>query len=192
MPLAPVEELIPAFNHPIERDRLLRSVINRLIPLVSRYLAYAEIPTELVITEPELNEEGTGLPKLVPRERDMIDHLFELLQRRDQFATYTFVMQAAERGIGVYEDLKETQRRLRHSPLTWIGWMLRLPITVLERAGVETDEASSKVVAGYGWFLRIAMGAVLSSLAALLSLLATKLGTSIPWKEIESVVRHSK
>ena len=89
-------------------------------------------------------------------------------------------MQSLERGVGVYAELKKAALRRMFSPLTWIAALLRIPITVLERAGMA--EASSGMLKAYAWILRI-------TFLALVVFGAAKLGISVPWKEVVELFR---
>jgi hypothetical protein len=55
---------------------------------------------------------------------------------------------------------------------------IRIPITVMERAGFGAHEKTQEMLlGGYGKFMRIAMALILSFLALIL-------GVKVPWKEI--------
>jgi hypothetical protein len=63
------------------------------------------------------------------------------------------------------------------SPLSWIAAAVRLPISILERAGIESGEASSGVLKAYALLMRAIMLVILLFIAA-------KLGISIPWEKL--------
>jgi hypothetical protein len=179
----PIEQLIQKFDNPYQQTKLLEREINRLIPLMSGYLFTLGIPTEVEVTGIEVAED-IRKPRHVTKALDMIGNLFEI-SNRDRLSAYRLIMGTLEQGTGVLEAHKEREHRRLYSPLTWMGLGLRMPITALERAGVDIEEASSSVLKVYSWVLRLLMVAILLFTAA-------KLGLSIPWNKLLGFVLHSE
>jgi hypothetical protein len=174
----PIEELLPEVDEN-DRWRVIEKEINRLVPLVSSVLDYVEIPTDVTLTDHDYDlVEGRTVRKKVKRSYDLIDHYFELPRegrQREEF--FRLLMQTLERGIGGMEELQRVAVRRAFSPITWLAWIVEIPIKVLARAGVPMEDASSKGVQVVGWGLRLAMFAGLT-------FAATRLGFSVPWGEL--------
>jgi hypothetical protein len=172
----PIEELLPGVREN-DRPRVIDREINRLIPLVSSVLHYISIPTVVSQSdyEHDLTSEKLAL-KEVERNYDLVEHYFELPRQgrgRQQF--FTLLMQTMERGIGGFEESRQAAIRRAFSPITWLAWVVEIPIKVLERAGVPMEDASSKGVQVIAWILRLGM-------VGLVALIGAKLGISVPWE----------
>src|SRR5262249_16508300 len=83
---------------------------------------------------------------------------------------FEVLMTLLERAIGVYQEWRDAAFRDLFNPLVWLAWFIRLPISVLERAGLQDEATASRVVKGYGGIVRIAVLGVLM-----------RLGVPIPW-----------
>ena len=94
---------------------------------------------------------------------DLVQNYFDLLGMAGPLESIGRLVSALDQGIGYYGDLKRTAFWRMFSPVTWLAWFVRLPLTVLERAGV----ASSNRI--YGWFIQ-------GLVALILALVAQKLG----------------
>jgi hypothetical protein len=163
-----------------QRRILLDREINRLIPLVVEHLGTAEVNTEVIVQELDQRLDNERIiQRHVDRPYDLFESYFELEGRSD---TFIFQMQALERGIGVYSARRERAFREMFSPITWLAWAVSLPILVLERAGVPMEDASSSGVQAVAWLLRLGM-------FVLIALVGTKLGVSIPWDKIGSLLK---
>jgi hypothetical protein len=167
-----LEVLVPGSEVPANRERLLHARINQLIPRVRNALWVAGIRTDMVSEE----YEGSSLedPKKVERRFDLIEHYFD---HNHDLQSYRYVIQALDRGIGVFEQKERHEFRQLFNPVTYLAWCLRLPITILERAGIDVDEASSVMIRSYGWLVRLVM-------LLLLALLAKRLGITGVWDKV--------
>jgi hypothetical protein len=87
-----------------------------------------------------------------------------------------------ERGIGGYEEMQRASVRRAFNPISWMAWIVGIPIRVLELAGVPMDDASSKGVSVIAWLLRLAMFVVVTFTAA-------KLGFSLPWDRLGAFLK---
>lgn len=175
----PLKELIPELSDDKSIDRmwLIDREINRLIPLVRRYLYFACIETVLIFEKKDLEwdfEKSIHKPVELKKERDAITDYFEL-PHSGSGKTFDMVMHILERGIGYYLARKEKARRELINPLCWAAFFLRMPLLILHMAGVET---SNKIISSiYGWVLKVIMFFILI-------LFATKLGISVPWDKV--------
>ena len=176
-------ELLPGVSeYDPGRPELLKCEIARLLPLVHTYLDWADIPTLVRRTEPDTyHDKETG--RLVMGEReverwDLIEDYFEhAFGEGPSAATFNMLMQTLESGIGVYEAARDAAFRDLLNPLSWIAWLVGLPLTVLERAGLAGEASTSVVGRTYAWIIRVVM-------VALLILVMAWLGVTIPWDKL--------
>ena len=88
------------------------------------------------------------------------------------------LMRRLEMAIGAYEERKQNAIRDWFNPLFWIAAVIRIPVSILEFAGlISAYEEHSAIIKLYGWAIRIALLFVLVFLAAFL---AEKAGLSFP------------
>jgi len=176
-----LEELVPGADSLSDRERLLRAAMNRLIPLVDNVLFLADVDTTMVLEKYE--SEPLKDPKKVRRLFDLLENYFDL-DHRHNLSNYSYVIQALDRGIGVFEHKKKSEFRQLFNPATYLGWCVRFPISVLEKAGLEGDEASSVTINAYGWLVRVVMLAVLA-------LFANRLGIKGAWDKLVGLLARS-
>ena len=163
----PLKELIPDLIDNGHAHLLIRKEINKLIPIIRRYLDYAQIETKISVTD-----RGVFENKNVTKKYHILVNYFELPHSHDSFES---VINAVERGIGYYLARKDRAKIEFMNPLHWIAFILRAPILILEFAGVE---AGNKIVSRlYAFSLQIFM-------LLILFFISTKLGLSIPWDKI--------
>jgi hypothetical protein len=156
--------------------------INRLIPLVGSALDYIKISTTVTLSdyERDLATENLAMTK-VNRTYDLIDDYFELPREgRQSQEFFRLLMQTLERGIGGFEEAMRAAVRRALSPISWLAWIVEIPVRILERAGVPMEDASSKGVHAIVWVLRLGMLIVVS-------FVATRLGLSIPWEKLPAL-----
>jgi hypothetical protein len=159
----------------IDREIALHREINRLIPWVTRYMYAACIGTVVNGYAPDEHFDGNVMVRRhVERDWDIFENYFGLPRQDDVFR---FQIDALERAIGYYFALQERAFRELFSPITWLAFLVRIPIVVLERAGVPMEDASSRGVQTSAWIMRLAA-------IVLLVLASTKLGLSIPWDKV--------
>jgi hypothetical protein len=65
------------------------------------------------------------------------------------------LLASLDRGIGLYEEWRKSAIYRKFNPLHWVAYLLALPLTILERAGLSIEETHSWLLATYGWFVRI-------------------------------------
>jgi hypothetical protein len=172
----PIEKLLP---HAPENKRhlFLDEEINKLLRVVYWDLHYAGVPTGMEYRSRYADA------KQKPRRYDVILDYFRLPREPgSEHGAFEAVMRVLTEGIGVYEARLEAAKREIFNPVVWAAHLIRLPITVMERAGfVGHEKTEELMLGGYVRFVKIMMGVVVTLLALLL-------GVKVPWKEIVSYV----
>ena len=174
-----LEKLVPGASVTADRERLLKNKMNRLIPLVGDVMWLSGRDTTLIL-EQSISVEPLRPPKKTRRRYDLLEHYFEP-DHHGSFDNYRHLIQALDRAIGVFEHKKKQEFWQLFNPATYIAWVLRFPISILERVGVEGDEASSVMIKAYGWLIRLMMLLVLA-------LVAQKLGISGVWEKLVNFI----
>jgi hypothetical protein len=96
------------------------------------------------------------------------------------------LMHRLDMAVGQYEDRERNAVRDCFNPLFWVAFVLRMPITILEYAGlITTTEHHSAWVKFYEWIGRITFG---FSVVILVAYVAARLGFSVPWNVLSKVV----
>jgi hypothetical protein len=169
-----LSELLPggAPENDVHQYQRLEREINRLLPLVAADLRWAGIPTVVQPRAPFADEKGAD------QHRDLLLHSFDLCRGEERSAaTFDLTIHTLDRGIGVYKACQAVALRGFVNPLSWLGWVVGLPASVLERAGLANESTTSVVVQTYAWIVRVLM-------VILIGLALTKLGTMIPWEKL--------
>ena len=169
----PIEALLPkgtdtspANAHQV--SQLSENQLNQLIPVVQFDLSITGISTRGKV---RVNDD----PKLW-RTVDLVSSYLDQFPQDAQQGRYELLMQCIERNIGWFLERQRRAKWETVNPLHWLAQVIRLPITVLERAGlIPTEREHSKFVTVYVWLLRAVFLSILVFVAA-------KLGISIPWK----------
>jgi len=164
-----LEELLPEGTSEAQRPFVIDRELNRLIPIIHRDLRRAEIPTHMA--------EVTRKPTKFDKKGDVVETVtvkgsdYDILENfHGHQNVFEGLMTLLERAIGVYQEWRDAAFRDLFNPLVWLAWFIRLPIFVLERAGLQDEATASRVIQGYGWIVRIAVLWVL-----------IRLGGPIPW-----------
>lgn len=146
----------------------IKERISRLIPLVSDDLFYGKINVNILSTRSKLG-------KKVVKVFDIISDIYKYLNGASS-RSYDVVTDTLNQGIGYYENAKRRAFWELFNPISWIAFILRIPLLVIQKTVGEfsDEEVASKFLKFYVWLLRIIILAVLAFLAA-------KLGISIPW-----------
>lgn len=177
----PLETLLPQGTDKSQFPLILEQHINRLVPLVARDLYVAAVETRIRFERTERNydfEKHIAVFEEKKEIYDVIEHYFDLPRSRDSFDA---VMAAIERGIGIYEGRKAAAISEKYNPVHWLAALVRLPLTVIEDAGISEDtETHSKFANLYMWALKIILLIILGAIA-------TKLGFST-WDNIIKLV----
>jgi hypothetical protein len=81
---------------------------------------------------------------------------------------FEFLMEHLEVARGGYSYIKSLSKRRWKNPIWWLAQILRIPISIIEFAGINTqNEATSKMVY---WIIQVLMGIVLALLIVRLGL----------------------
>ncbi len=173
----PLENLIGPFKDAIERMHFLDREIARLTPLVYHILNEVGISTAVShkISEPQVSD--LGITHNQKEEKyDIVGRYLDIRvgSLEGQYA-FALLMRMVEEGIGMYQLRQEIAFREIFYPTVWLAYLVRLPLTVLERAGLISDETTAVDI--YAKILKLAT-------AGLLALIALKFGVKIPWKEL--------
>lgn len=116
------------------------------------------------------------------RDCDLILDYFRLHDRDDNQRAYESLLQRLDMGIGVYQASLPATRRALYSPISWMAYVIRIPVAIFERAGLASHpKTQEKLIDAYAWVMRIAM------LAAVLLILA-HYGMKIPWADAFSAI----
>ena len=160
-------ELLPK-NTPADRQqKALVAEINRLIPLVATALQAGRVVADIAWTE---RNERLDVPTEERHHAHLISDYFYLYER----GTVHFqpmLVAVLDQGRGVYEMYRSASIRRKLNPISWIGFLVSVPVRVLIDAGLlssERDEDTTvlKWVLGgvqAGW---VALVAYLMKLAA--------------------------
>jgi small basic protein len=178
-----LKELIPADTKPEHEHTVIEREMNRLIPLVAQSLELVGITTVVSWTTIE-DQWWEGQSKYAPKEhqQNLILNALHLPDKEGRATFFDALLGYLDRGIGAYTELKKRAIRRKYNPVAWIAFVMSLPIRVISRAGLESDDSESTIVSAYAWFIRIVVGIILV-------FMATKLGISIDWKEILSFLK---
>lgn len=96
----------------------------------------------------------------------------------DRSQNFEEVMELLDAGVGAHKNRLERAKFEMFSPITWIAYVIRLPITVLERAGLASHPKSQEK------FLNVYAWAVQFSMLALILVVLGHYGAKIPWSDI--------
>lgn len=153
----PLEKLLPSGAPEGYRYEVIEQEINRLVPLVGSALYHAEIWTLISWPTQETEYDGDKLiQKKVDRRFDLVEDYFQIPRTSDA-AAFNLLMSAIERGIGVYEEYRRRALWDFINPLAWTAFLIRMPLIVLEKAGLYDEDARSYVLRVYGWLIRSLM-----------------------------------
>ncbi len=178
----PLDRLLPGVAEK-DKYRAIEREINKLVPLVSSVLDAVEISAAVTHSQYEHDLAQPGLPlKEVKRTYDLIDEYFELPRGEQSQEFFTMIMHTLDRAVGGFEEYRRMSVRRMCNPIWLTAAVVSIPIKVLVRAGVPMEDASSKAVQGIGWLLRLSM-------LALIALVCTKVGISIPWDKVIAVFK---
>ncbi len=130
----PIEKLIPPFKDTFERQHYLDTEITRLTPIVSLFLREVGLFTTFYRT----NIDSHGAPTSTKQESFdiLIAYLHASPGSLDGQRMIRPLMTLLEEGIGTYLARQDNARREFFYPTVWLAYLIRLPITVLIRAGI--------------------------------------------------------
>jgi hypothetical protein len=168
----PLEDVVPANVPEIQRGQYLDREILRMMQDVHRAVNFAGVPTSVY------HEHRDPVDNHEEQERyDLILDYFRLPRWDNGYKAFEAVMSVLEQAIGVYEVRLNQAKREFFNPVAWVAHVIRIPITVLERAGLAAHEKTASMVIGaYARSVQILM-------VIILVFIAVRLGVKIPWKE---------
>jgi hypothetical protein len=176
--IPPLEELVPEIKEPIDRMTLLPREISRLTPVVYWILQEAGVPTKIDVSERDWQPgpKETTVTRTYDLVTDFLDHahdqrFFELLQR------------VLEEGIGAYESRMEVARSERYNPVVWLARIIRMPITIMEYAGIIPDNLL---------IARLFSLALQLLMFLILLFAAVRMGAGIPWEALVRAILKMK
>jgi hypothetical protein len=167
-PSKSLDELIRAVPHGHERRTLITRELNTLVPEVMRDLQRAGVATTVA-------RDGHG------GKSDL--NLIEGFEQLDQFAEPSdarlddMVLGCLDRGLGAYAARQRQALFELLNPLLLVSSVLKIPVFILSRAGLDAPSTRTKLTETYMWTLRLVF-------LILLVIAATKLGFSIPWERV--------
>lgn len=116
------------------------------------------------------------------RKFDVIMDYGRLPREGDGHPAFQAVVDVLEQGIGLYKGRLRQAKFEMFNPIIWAARAIRIPITVMERAGFGRNEKTQDMLlGGYARFMKIAMGVLLSFLLLIV-------GFKVPWKEIVEAI----
>jgi hypothetical protein len=152
--------------------RIEREIRENLM-VISYFLQEAGIATEGVFVK-----DDPGQVEQVKERYDLILDYFVMLNSHLYHQAFEALIARLDMGIGMYKARLRQAKRDLCSPVAWLAYLIRLPITILERAGLASHPDSQQIIlTGYGKFLK-------TLIVLILLLIAVRLGVTIPWKEI--------
>jgi len=179
----PLDQLIPQGTPPSDQRRMLELEINKLLVIVHRDVVEANVVplVEYSWNEPHVDR---ATAEVVREEKkrlyDVITHYYQLVEDHPYHKDFAAIMSVLEQAIGMYEArVKYTFGQL-FNPIEWISWLVRLPLEILERAGLDqNDDMHKRAYSIYGWIIRVVF-------ALILLLIAARIGIKVDWKELFS------
>lgn len=174
---AKLEDLIGPFHDQMEATHLVDREIARLSAPVFHILNDVGISTVVTFSHPEPRFNKGAVTSVIKKEdSDLIATLLEndTSSVRGQTA-FRLLMTYLEEGIGMYELRLKIAFREIFYPTVWLAYVVRLPLTTLERAGIQPSE--TLVTRIYGTVIQVLMLIVIV-------LLSLKLGFTVPWEKI--------
>ncbi len=172
---SPIAELFPgeslASNSSVTVQRINQE-IKQMMWMVNWDLNYIGVATRVNYKERD-PVDGEVINKY-----DLILDYYRLPRNGNPHIAYQAVIDVLEQGIGLYKGrLKQAKQEL-FNPINWAAYVIRIPITVMERAGFGASEKSQDMLIGwYARFMQILMGLIFS-------FIAIREGIKVQWKEI--------
>jgi hypothetical protein len=165
----PLSELLPCVPENLRAIRI-KEEIEMVLRLAYWDLEYAAVPTGVYYGK-------RGEPEDEQRSFNVILDYFRLPREpgKEHYAFEATTGSLTE-GIGIYEARKHQAFWEMFNPVVWVAYIIRLPITVMERAGlVGHEKTQDMVLSGYTLAIRLMM-------AALVGLFLVRQGVQFPWK----------
>lgn len=167
-------ELFPGENVTVGTVAAIQRIeqeIRQLAPVVLWDLRWPRIPTTAWFGS--LMSAGDKR-----REYNVITDYFRLPRAQHAQACYEAVIEVLDNGIGVYKTRLHQAKRDMVNPIVWIASVVRLPITIMEHAGLATSEEGQRMALGVWGKIVRALWVVFLVLGAI------HYGVKVPWSDI--------
>lgn len=177
-----LEELFPSEH--LQRGTMdaiqrIEREIRESMMLVTQHLRQCGVGTGVVITRfnrLENRRETTN--------HDLVLDYFRMSNddELDRHRNFEELVERLDMGIGLHKNRLPHAKHDLFNPIMWMAYVIRLPITVLERAGMMSHPKNQeKFLNVYAWVVQFAM-------LALILMVAGHYGAKIAWGDIFSYV----
>lgn len=148
-PSQSVEELLQIGSNEVNTRQLIRAEINKMLVPVAHAVNHVGLISKVSVKTPRRWRED-GLPEW--RTRDLLGNCFDL-EAESNPDVFLMTVDLLERAIGAYSTQAERAKRTRWYPTEWLAWLLRLPVVVLQSAGLaQGKDAGDKALKFLVWF----------------------------------------
>jgi len=172
--VAPIHQLIPGIKVGEQAPaQIVDREIKRAQRPVHNDVNFAQVPTRFNYRHRDFDS-----GKFVETPYEIILDYYRLPRNPNPKNSYDALINTLEEAIGTYQVALRRAKRDLYNPISWIAKLIRLPITIMERAGFgEHEKTQELMLGGYVRFVKIAMGVILAFAALIL-------GVKVPWGEI--------
>jgi hypothetical protein len=166
----PLAKLLPK-NTPADREqKALVAEINKLIPLVASALHRGRLIPEIAWTEKNKEFDENFVQKLSKERHDahlILDYFY--LYEHETVNFQTSLVGVLDQGIGVYEMYRRGSVRRKLNPISWLGFLLSIPVRALIDAGLLSPERDADTTV-LKWVLGLVQAAWVAFVAYLIKL----------------------
>jgi hypothetical protein len=137
----PLAELLPKGTPAERQQKALVAEINKLIPLVAGDLHRGRLVPLIAWTERKKEFDEAFRQKLVKRDEQahlILDYFY--LHDHDTVGFQESLMGALDQGIGVFENYRRVSIWRKVNPISWLGFVLSIPVRALIEAGLISPE----------------------------------------------------
>lgn len=129
-----------------QKQRAIEQAISRMVFAVGNDLDDVEVSSgiTMLVDADDIDDFADG--RQVRQAFDLINDYF-VVRRHKGFGRSDIFMdtiRVLDEGIGAYETIKERAKFDFINPIAWCAWLMRIPISVLQRAGIATGEAAGE------------------------------------------------
>jgi hypothetical protein len=182
-----LDELFPGENLKENAYETLRRVereITEQMALVFNVLRRCGVQTRVSFSRSNFADNflGQSAEKKERVEYDLILDFFNVPRDVNWSQNMEALLQRLDMGIGIHKTHLPQAKWDLFNPAMWMAYIIRLPITVLERAGMMSHPTTQeKFLTVYAWVVQFAT-------LALILIVAGHYGAKIPWSNIFSYV----
>jgi hypothetical protein len=167
-----------------ETLRRIKREITEQIPLVFNDLRRCGVKTQVSFSRPFFPDNFvTEPPERKERvEYDLLLDYFNVPRQVSGSQNMEALLQRLDMGIGIHKDHLPWAKWDLLNPVMWMAHIIRLPITVLELAGMMSHpKTQQKFLNVYAWIVQFLM-------LALILVVLGHYGAKIPWSDIFSYI----